>query len=107
MSQVTSAQTSQPFSTAVPRQGINRTSTGSTLSGAAGEQYGTKKEQLWRQRWAHAEQVLGEQGVILRGWRVGSDIMGEAESIVKDAEKKFKRDERRSEGSNGKASERR
>lgn len=105
--QVTSAQTSQPFSTAVPRQGINRTSTGSTLSGAAGEQYGTKKEQLWRQRWAHAEQVLGEQGVILRGWRVGSDIMGEAESIVKDAEKKFKRDERRSEGSNGKASERR
>ncbi|KAL1792670.1 hypothetical protein ACET3X_009177 [Alternaria dauci] len=36
--QVTSAQTSQPFSTAVPRQGINRTSTGSTLGGAAGEQ---------------------------------------------------------------------
>jgi phosphatidate phosphatase APP1 len=102
--QVTSAQTSQPFSTAAPRQGINRTSTGSTLGGAAGEQYGTKKEQLWRQRWAHAEQVLREQGVILRGWRVGSDIMGEAERIVKDADKKFKRDEQRGEARNGNGS---
>jgi phosphatidate phosphatase APP1 len=102
--QFTSAQTSQPFSTAAPRQGINRTSTGSTLGGAAGEQYGTKKEQLWRQRWAHAEQVLREQGVILRGWRVGSDIMGEAERIVKDADKKFKRDEQRGEARNGSGS---
>ncbi|KAI4639204.1 hypothetical protein J4E93_009382 [Alternaria ventricosa] len=99
--QAISAQTSQPFSTAAPRQGINRTSTGSTLGGPAGEQYGTKKEQLWRQRWAHAEQVLSEQGVILRGWRVGSDIMGEAERIVKEADKKFKRDEQRGEAGNG------
>jgi phosphatidate phosphatase APP1 len=109
--QITSAQSSQPFSTTAPRQGINRTSTGSTLGGAAGEPYGTKKEQLWRQRWAHAEQVLKDQGVILRAWRKGSDIMGEAERIVRDAEKKFKRDEQRGEASqesrssSGKASE--
>jgi hypothetical protein len=33
--------------------------------------------------------------------------MAEAERIIKDSEKKFKRDEQRSEGSNGKATERR
>jgi hypothetical protein len=49
--------------------------------------------------------------VILRAWRKGSDIMGEAERIVRDAEKKFKRDEQRGEASqesrssSGKASE--
>ncbi|KAJ5028622.1 hypothetical protein PSV08DRAFT_219477 [Bipolaris maydis] len=88
--QTTSSQTSQPFSTAAPRQAINRTSTGSTLAGPGGDQqqYGTKKEILWRQRWAHAEHVLGEQGVVLRSWRVGSDIMDEAVSIIQDAEKR-------------------
>jgi phosphatidate phosphatase APP1 len=107
--QITSAQTSQAFSTNTPRQGLNRTSTGSTLGG---EQYGSKKEQLWRQRWVTAEQTLGEHGVILRGWRVGSDIIGESVRIIKDSEKKFKKDEQRSEGrsaneSNNSDSERR
>jgi phosphatidate phosphatase APP1 len=103
--QITSAQTSQPFSTDAPRQRLNRTSTGSTLGG---EQYGTKKEQLWRQRWVTAEQRLGEHGVILRRWRVGSDIMGEAERIIKEAEKKFKKVEQRGgDRSNNSRSERR
>ncbi|KAF7449246.1 DUF2183 multi-domain protein [Pyrenophora tritici-repentis] len=94
--QIASAQTSQPFSTATPRQGINRSSTGSTLGGSTNEPTGTKKEQLWRQRWAHAERVLQEQGVVLRSWRVGEDIMDEAEHIIKEAEKKFKKDEQQS-----------
>ncbi|KAF1831550.1 hypothetical protein BDW02DRAFT_531603 [Decorospora gaudefroyi] len=94
--QITSAQTAQPFSTATSRQGVNRTNTGSTTGTV--EQYGSKKEQLWRQRWATAEQTLKEQGVILRGWRVGGDIMGEAERIIKEADKKFKQNEERSEG---------
>ncbi|KAE8853672.1 hypothetical protein HRS9122_00664 [Pyrenophora teres f. teres] len=94
--QITSAQTSQPFSTASPRQGINRSSTGSTLGGSTNEPTGTKKEQLWRQRWAHAERVLLEQGVVLRSWRVGEDIMDEAEHIIKEAEKKFQKDEQQS-----------
>lgn len=99
--QTTSSQTSQPFSTAAPRQAINRTSTGSTLAGPGGDQqqYGTKKEILWRQRWAHAEHVLGEQGVVLRSWRAGSDIMDEAVSIIQDAEKRFKREEEKMERS--------
>ena len=39
--------------------------------------------------------------MILRGWRVGGDIMGEAERIINEAEKKFKKDEQRSEGKSG------
>ncbi|KAF2848873.1 actin patch protein 1 [Plenodomus tracheiphilus IPT5] len=88
--QITSAQTSQPFSSAAPRQGLNRTSTGSTIGTMGGEQYGTKREQLWRQRWARAEQVLGEHNVLLRSWRVGSDVIEESERIIKDAAKKWK-----------------
>ncbi|KAJ4368917.1 hypothetical protein N0V83_005999 [Neocucurbitaria cava] len=95
--QVTTSQTSQPFSTVAPRQVLNRTSTGSTLGGD-GQAYGTKREQLWRQRWARAEQVLGEQGVVLRSWRVGSDAMGEAERIIKDAERKGKDGNRSAKG---------
>lgn len=38
-----------------------------------------KKEQLWRQRWARAQQVLGEKGVLLRSWRVGGDVLDEAD----------------------------
>jgi phosphatidate phosphatase APP1 len=90
--QVTSAQTSAPFSTGAPRQGLNRSSTGSTLGmnggGGAGDGYGNKREQMWRQRWARAEEIMRERGVVLRSWRVGTDAMGEAERIIrKDKEK--------------------
>jgi phosphatidate phosphatase APP1 len=92
------ASTTQPFSTAAGGQQLpHRTNTGSTL-GANG--YGEagrvvdKREQLWRQRWARAEQVLREQGVVLRSWRVGSDAEGPAESVIKDAVEKEKREDR-------------
>jgi phosphatidate phosphatase APP1 len=84
--QVTSTQTSQPFSSS-SRQGLNRTSTGSTLGGG---DYGTKREILWRQRWQRAEDVMRERGVVLRSWRVGTDAMKEAERILKDAERRSK-----------------
>jgi phosphatidate phosphatase APP1 len=89
--QINSAQTSQPYSTSSPRQGLNRTSTGSTLDMNGGEgPQGNKREQLWRQRWAKAEEVMRERGVILRTWRVGTDAMGEAERVIKEAERKSK-----------------
>lgn len=91
--QFTSAQTSQPFSSAASRQGLNRTNTGSTIGTMGGEQYGTKREQLWRQRWGRAEQVLEEHNVVLRSWRVGSDVIGESEKIIKEAAKKWKSQE--------------
>lgn len=92
--QITSAQsaTSHPYSTSSPRQGINRTSTGSTLGmngngGADGGQYPNKREQMWRQRWAKAEETMREHGVVLRSWRVGTDAMGEAERIIREHSK--------------------
>jgi phosphatidate phosphatase APP1 len=90
-SQVTSSQTSQPSS--VPRERLNRTNTGSTLGlnggGGAGYDgpYINKKEQLWRQRWARAEKILGEKGVVLRSWRVGSDAVAEAMKVIDKSEK--------------------
>ncbi|KAF2036247.1 hypothetical protein EK21DRAFT_96197 [Setomelanomma holmii] len=88
--QITSAQTSQPYSTTVQRQGLNRTSTGSTLgmSGDGQEPYGTKREQLWRQRWAKADEIMEAKGVRLISWRVGTDAIKEAERIIKEAEQK-------------------
>ncbi|KAL5417022.1 hypothetical protein PMIN03_001862 [Paraphaeosphaeria minitans] len=89
------ASTTQPFSTNATNQLPHRKSTGSTL-GANG--YGEagrvvdKREMLWRQRWARAEQVLKEQGVVLRSWRVGSDVEGVAEKVVKEAAKREKRE---------------
>jgi hypothetical protein len=92
--QATSAQTSQPFSSSVPRERLNRTSTGSTLglNGGGGPGYTdgpyvNKREQLWRQRWARAEQILSERGVVLRSWRVGGDAIAEADKIIEESEK--------------------
>ncbi|KAF2830134.1 hypothetical protein CC86DRAFT_345106 [Ophiobolus disseminans] len=93
--QITSAQTSQPYSTSSPRQGINRTNTGSTLGmngGGDGQgPYVNKREQMWRQRWAKAEEIMNERGVLLRTWRVGTDAIAEAERIIKEAERRSKK----------------
>ena len=98
--QITSAQTSAPFSTTAQREKLNRVSTGSTLGlNGAGQgqtadgQYINKREQLWRQRWANAEQVLSERGVVLRSWRVGTDATAEAERIIKENERESKKGE--------------
>jgi phosphatidate phosphatase APP1 len=95
--QITSTQTSAPFSTTAQREKLNRTSTGSTLGlNGAGQgqtadgQYINKREQLWRQRWARAEQILSEKGVVLRSWRVGTDAMAEAEKIIKENEREVR-----------------
>ncbi|KAF2272947.1 uncharacterized protein EI97DRAFT_384626 [Westerdykella ornata] len=47
----------------------------------------SKREIMWRHRWARAEQVMGEKGVKLRSWRVGSDVVDEAERLIKEAAK--------------------
>ena len=95
--QITSTQTSAPFSTTAQREKLKRTSTGSTLGlNGAGQgqtadgQYINKREQLWRQRWARAEQTLSEKGVVLRSWRVGTDAMAEAEKIIKENEREVR-----------------
>lgn len=68
---------------------MTRQGTGSTLgtNGGAGDgqPYVNKREQLWRQRWVKAEGIMREHGVALRSWRVGTDVIGEAERIVRGA----------------------
>jgi phosphatidate phosphatase APP1 len=44
-----------------------------------------KKEDMWKRRWAKAKQILDENGVELRGWRVGEDVMNDAVELVKKA----------------------
>ncbi|KAF2005307.1 actin patch protein 1 [Amniculicola lignicola CBS 123094] len=60
-----------------------------------------KREVLWRQRWARADEILKEKGVVLRTWRVGTDVMKEAEMLVKKAGEKEERDRRTKERKRG------
>jgi phosphatidate phosphatase APP1 len=86
------------FSTSTAPQGLGRTNTSSTIGtlGANGNgEYPpgmNKREVLWRQRWARAEQVLGEKGVVLKSWRVGTDVMKDAEKAIKEAIEKEKKE---------------
>ena len=50
-----------------------------------------KREVLWRQRWAKAEAILTQKGVVLRSWRVGTDVEGEAERLIKKANEESNR----------------
>ena len=45
----------------------------------------SKREDLWRRRWATAEQTLRSKGVVLRSWRVGSDVTNESIKLVEQA----------------------
>ncbi len=42
----------------------------------------TKKEELWRRRWARAESILEPLGIVLRTWRVGTDLLDESVQLV-------------------------
>ncbi|MCJ1404670.1 hypothetical protein MMC11_007896 [Xylographa trunciseda] len=46
-----------------------------------------KKEELWKRRWARAKDILEEQGVMLRAWRVGNDVMVDTIKLVEKARK--------------------
>ncbi|RPB18823.1 hypothetical protein L211DRAFT_831259 [Terfezia boudieri ATCC MYA-4762] len=42
-----------------------------------------KKAELWKRRWEYADEVLAEQGVLLRSWRVGQDVQEECVALAK------------------------
>ncbi|KAI4161974.1 MAG: hypothetical protein LQ342_004422 [Letrouitia transgressa] len=46
-----------------------------------------KKEEMWLQRWARAKAILSKKGVVLRSWRVGTDVLDEAVKLVEKAQK--------------------
>ena len=45
----------------------------------------TKKEELWIRRWARAKEIFDEKKVVLRSWRVGSDVAHEVVNLVEAA----------------------
>ena len=45
----------------------------------------SKKEELWNRRWAKAQEIFREKGVMLKSWRRGEDIMGDAIKLVEKA----------------------
>jgi phosphatidate phosphatase APP1 len=42
--------------------------------------------ELWRRRWAAAEEVLKKEGVVLKSWRVGTDVMDDSMELVRKGE---------------------
>jgi phosphatidate phosphatase APP1 len=56
----------------------------------------SKKEELWKRRWAKAKSIMEREGVVLRTWRVGSDVMDVCVEAVRqelaEMEKKDRRD---------------
>ncbi|MCJ1375677.1 hypothetical protein MMC20_006914 [Loxospora ochrophaea] len=63
--------------------GVIDTGTGDLSSNQRSQM--SKKEDLWRRRWARAREVLEDEGVMLRSWRIGEDVMDDAVRLVKRA----------------------
>ena len=45
-----------------------------------------KNEETWRRRWARAQEILDDHGVILASWRVGSDVQGLCLALIESAQ---------------------
>lgn len=59
-------------------------------AGAPGASY-DKKLEIWKRRWARSEEIMRQRGVVLRTWRVGSDVMEECVSLVKEELERIER----------------
>lgn len=46
-----------------------------------------KKEEIWKRRWARASSALHNEGVYLKSWGVGSDVLEDAIRIVEKAKR--------------------
>ncbi len=44
-----------------------------------------KEEEVWRRRWVRAEELMRREGVVLRTWRVGADVMDECVRVCERA----------------------
>ncbi|KAF7716769.1 Uncharacterized protein PECH_008806 [Penicillium ucsense] len=48
-----------------------------------------KREELWRRRWERASEVLGERGVVLGSWRVGTDAQSVCLWLIEEEQRKL------------------
>ncbi|KAI5804172.1 hypothetical protein DFH27DRAFT_554705 [Peziza echinospora] len=64
---------------------LGSNSTTASLNGDAGMQPKIldKKAELWKRRWEYADQVLAEQGILLRSWKVGQDVQQECLALTR------------------------
>ena len=46
-----------------------------------------KKEDLWNRRWARAQEIFEEKGVLLRSWRSGGDVIRDAVRLMENAQR--------------------
>lgn len=66
---------------------------GYTTEGGADDAIGntapltSKKEEMWKRRWARAKEIFDDKGVLLRSWRKGDDVMDEATRLIERAER--------------------
>ena len=44
-----------------------------------------KREESWNRRWTRAQDILGDHGVILATWRIGSDVQDLCVSVIEQA----------------------
>jgi hypothetical protein len=46
-----------------------------------------KRVDMWKSRWERAEGYCKHKGVVLKSWRVGSDVVEESKKLVEKAER--------------------
>ncbi|CAK4030598.1 actin patch 1 [Lecanosticta acicola] len=63
----------------------------------------SKKEFMWKQRWARAQNLLERNGVTLRSWRVGSDVADVCVKLIEQELRKIEWEERGKGNGNGSA----
>jgi phosphatidate phosphatase APP1 len=74
-------QTSQTY----PSASTSATTPPATNSGLTRAQ--TNRIDLWKKRWATVADALRREGVVLRSWRVGTDVLDESVRLVEKARK--------------------
>lgn len=74
-----------PGSVSQRRTNLNGSSTswdGQEIIDAYQGQPVNKREEMWKRRWRRAKDIMDRHGVMLRTWRVGSDVMEECVRVV-------------------------
>lgn len=82
----------------LPAASNNPTTNADALTAAEALSGPNKKEDLWRRRWARAEELMRAHGVVLRSWRVGSDVSDLAVQVVERGKEDLERESGRRGG---------
>ena len=73
---------SQSYQTVMGSE-INASTTPQTVGQSEQPKILDKKAELWKKRWEYADDVLDQQGILLRSWRVGKDVQDECVALAK------------------------